>query len=139
MSFAKQALAFLLVAAVVSVFLAYAGILTSSLEHGFHNLDLREGLLGPLIQVPIWAGFLVVGGLMFGLPTLVILRKKDLASRRSWLVSAGTVVGAGASAVLLATWLGLAVLPIALSLGAVGGGLSALLWFELVEKRIARD
>jgi hypothetical protein len=135
----KQALAFLLVAAIVSVFLAYAGVLISSLEYGFHNLDLREGLLGPLTQVPIWAGFLVVGGLMFGLPTLAILRKKDLASRRSWLVPAGVVVGAGASAVLLVTWLGLAVLPIALSLGAVGGGLSALLWFELVEKRIVHD
>jgi hypothetical protein len=138
-STAKQALAFFLVAGIVSVILAYGSVLISSLEYGFRNLDLAEGLFGPLIQVPIWAGFLVVGGLMFGLPTLLILRKKNLALRRSWLVSAGVVVGAGASAVLLASWLGVAVIPIALGLGAVGGGLSALMWFEFVEKRIAHD
>ena len=139
MTTAKQALAFFLVAGIVSVILAYGSVLFFGLEYGFRDPDLMEWLYAPLIQVPIWAGFLAVGGLMFGLPTLLILRKKNLASRRSWLVPAGVVVGAAASAVLLATWLGLAVLPIAFSLGAVGGGLSALLWFELVEKRIARD
>lgn len=139
MSTAKQALAFLLVAGIVSVFLAYAGVIVSSFDDGFRDLNLMEGLFGLLMVVPIWAGFLIAGGILFGLPTLLMLRMKNLASRRSWLVSAGIVVGAGASAVLLATLLGLAVVPIALSLGAVGGGLSALLWFELVEKRIARD
>jgi hypothetical protein len=138
-STAKQALAFLLVAGIASVILAYGSFLFFGLEDGFRDLDLMEWLYGPVIQVPIWAGFLVVGGLMFGLPTLLMLRMKNLASHRSWLVSAGIVVGAGASAVLLATWLGLAVIPIALSLGAAGGGLSALLWFELVERRIAHD
>jgi drug/metabolite transporter (DMT)-like permease len=135
----RKAFAFLLVAGIVSVFLAYAGVVISSFYYGFRNLNPMEGFFGPLIQVPIWAGFLVVGGLIFGLPTLLILRRKNLASRRSWLVLTGIVVGAGASALLLATWLGLAVIPLALSLGAVGGGLSALLWFELVEKRIAHD
>jgi hypothetical protein len=138
-SVAKQALSFLLVAVIVSVFLAYAGAIVSSFDDGFQDLNLLKGLVEPLYLIPIYAGFLVAGGLTFGVPTLVILRQKNLSSSRPVIVLAGLVAGAGASAVLLATWLGLAVLPIALGLGAVGGGLSAWGWFELVERRIAHD
>lgn len=134
MSTAKQALGFLLVAGIVSVFLAYAGAIASSFDDGFRDFDLLKGLFAPLLLVPIYAVFVMAGGLIVGLPALLVMRETNLASRRAVLVPAGLVLGAGASVALLATWLGIAVIPIALSFGAASGGLSALLWWNFVER-----
>ncbi|PLK22996.1 hypothetical protein C0V72_12090 [Porphyrobacter sp. TH134] len=95
--------------------------------------------MGPLVVVPLYALFVSVGGLVFGLPTLLSLRKLGLAKNRAALIASGTGVGTVAASVILLGWLGLVAVPIVVSLGAIGGGLAAALWFELEEKRQAHD
>jgi hypothetical protein len=129
---------FLLTAVVVSIALAYVGAFVSWAD----DLSLPspfELLFGPLVAVPFYALFVSVGGLVFGFPALLGLRKLGLARSRARLVAAGTSVGVVAASVILLGWLGLVAVPIIVALGGVGGGLAAALWYELEEKRKVHD
>lgn len=129
---------FVLIAVLVSIALAYVGAIISWID----NTRLPSPvvlLLGPLVVAPFYALFVSVGGVLFGLPMLLSLRKLGLAHNRAFLIAAGTSVGIVAASVILLGWLGLVAVPIVVALGAIGGGLAAALWFELEEKRQAYD
>ena len=129
---------FLLIAVVVSIALAYVGAFFSWSDDVSLPSPI-ELLFGPLAVAPIYALFVSMGGIVFGLPALLGVRKLGFARYRVALIVVGTSVGMVAAAVILLGWLGLIAVPLIVALGAVGGGLAAAMWYELVEKGIAHD
>ncbi|MXO50521.1 hypothetical protein GRI42_04290 [Erythrobacter gaetbuli] len=121
-----------MIAILVSLVLAYAGGFLSLIDGSATVSDL---FVGPLFLVPFITVFVSIGGLVAGLPTLIVLRKSNTAHSRSVMLIVGTIVGTLTSVLMLVGWLGLAVLPLALLYGVLGGVLSALLWFEMVESK----
>ena len=134
MSSKKLILSFVIIAIVVSVALAYLGAFISpwkGLEASVFTL-----LFGPLMLVPFYAVFVLLGGILLGLPTLIVLRRLGLSLNPIAFVFIGTSVGAAAGALLLGAWFGLAVLNLGMGFGAAGGGIAALLWFYMVELKV---
>ena len=126
------ALRFLIVAALTSLGVALC-LAIASLSYR----DLNEFQRQPLRLASEWvfaAGicfpFVVVGGLLFGVPVHILLRRREIAGLWPYAL-AGVVVGALAGGVMLGVLLDPVVAPRAALLGAIAGLLASCLWWKL--------
>jgi hypothetical protein len=136
LSYTRLIVSFLLIAVVVSAALAYVGAIIATL--GDAITDWEYLVFGPIFVAPFYAIFLVLGGLIFGMPTLVILRRNGLSTDPRWLIPSGAFAGMTAGLVLLGGWLGFGTFFFAVPFGLLGGLMSATLWYLIVEKPIGR-
>ncbi|MFW2349048.1 hypothetical protein [Qipengyuania sp.] len=137
MSKFRQIISIFLIAIVVSAALAYMGGLWSVLDGSVGSNFAWEYLVfGPIYLAPFYAIFLVLGGLLVGLPTLGVLRHTGHSTNPRWLIPVGLISGGLTGLFVFGAWLGPAALVTGGVFGALGGMLSAAAWYLIVERHL---
>ena len=131
----RQLLSFFFIAIGVSAALAYIGGFWSVMDGSVGSNFAWEYLaFGPIYLAPFYAIFLVLGGLLVGLPALGVLRSTGRSTNPRWLIPVGLISGGVTGLIFFGLWLGPETGGTGGLFGALGGVMSAAAWYLSVER-----
>jgi hypothetical protein len=122
----------LAIAAIVSVVLAYV-VAAMSWDDAYSPTPMQM-VIGPLVLTPLYLGFVGMSGIVFGIPSLLIMRHLGWTKSSLWLVCMGGLVGAIAGLIVFGLIMEMVAVSLLTILAAMAGAIAAFLWWRFVEQ-----
>jgi hypothetical protein len=134
LSFFRNIAAFLIIAALCSVLLAYFGALFNYIKYGLEEKNVAQLVLGPLFVSPLYFLVIALAGIIIGIPVMQVIRNLGLSNSCLSLSWVGTCAGALTGLALFGWWIPMKMLVLFIFMSSLAGGLSGLLWYVFVER-----
>jgi hypothetical protein len=124
LSFFQKIAAFLVIALLCSIFLAYFGAVFNHIRYGIEEKNVS----------PLYFAVIIFAGIVIGIPFMQVIHNLGISVSRLSLSLNGVCAGGLTGLALFGWWMPLDMLMLYILMSSIAGGLSGLLWHVFVER-----